>query len=147
MLDKARNAALEADLSPEDVGQMGTFTMTFWGMIHAWRLIARESETKKFDRQEEARAACAFSTAEVDEFQKVFFERTKLKEAEEEEDTQETMQQQNMLESEGRRRSMPDLYCSGPKQMQAITREMLNTAKDTVKVENAMTLTSVLGTQ
>lgn len=72
MLDKARRAALEAEISAEDVGEFGSFSVTFGVMLQAWRGIARENECKKIARLNEARVASAFSVSEVEDFQNVF---------------------------------------------------------------------------
>lgn len=150
MLDKARQAALDAELSPEDVGKMGANTITFWTMIHAYRMITRENEHKRITRQEEARVACGFSVAEKEEFEKIFTEKQKqyTDEANKVDDdgSLQDVETAGKDVSQGRRRSMPDLYSSGVTNMQETTKEMLTTAKDAEHAKGP-SLKIVLGTE
>lgn len=107
MLDKARQAALHAELSSEAVGEFGTFTATFLVMVHTWRMIARRIERKKLARLDEARAGSGFSLSEVEEFQKVFS--TWLKRGSMKEEPSEPAPS-----SWGRRQSAPDMRASAP---------------------------------
>merc|ERR1719482_1370143 len=101
-------------------------------MIHAYRIIARQNEDRRFNRQEEARVACGFSVAEKEEFEKIFFEKQRqyTEEAKNMDDNF-SIEKAEQDVSPGRRRSMPDLYSPGVTNMQETTEEMLTAAKDT----------------
>jgi hypothetical protein len=127
------------------VGKMGTGSITFWSMIHAWRTIARTNEEKIVARIEDARVMCSFSVSETEEFHKIFMERTEQTDGKEEAEVPAT---QSSREERGnaRRRSMPDLYTATPKDMQETTRQMLDAVKSSEGVERRLTLQQILGT-
>lgn len=72
MLDKAREAAVKLERSAEEVGEFGSFSTTFFVMVHACRLIARDNESRQIQRLDEARTATNFSVAEMEDFKKIF---------------------------------------------------------------------------
>jgi len=128
LLDRARQAALDSDVPSTDVGEFGGFSATFWVMVHAWRLIARENESKCVARLDTARETTGFAVSEVTEFQEIFNDRIKR---EREGDTAAPAEEVN----QGRRRSMPELQGSAPQM-----------AQDTAgKQEQVATLESIIG--
>jgi Ca2+-binding EF-hand superfamily protein len=141
MLDKARENARRADLCEDMVGKVGTGSITFWSMIHAWRMITRTNEEKTVARFEDARAMCNFSVAEAEEFRKIFTEKTQPVDSEERVEAPAPEERSN-----SRRRSMPDLYTATPKDMQETTRQMLDTAKTSDAVKHRLTPQQVIGT-
>jgi calmodulin len=140
MLDQARRAALDAEIAAEDVGEIGSSSVTFWTMVHAWRMIARKNESKKIDRQEEARVASNFSVTEVEEFQAVFSKWAKK-------DTQDHTEEEakQVAVTQPRRRSMPDLYSASGKGMQENTREMLSSVRNAGEKPDIVNLQTILG--
>jgi len=108
-LDIGRNAALDADISPEDVGELGTCSITFWAMVHTWRIIARHNESGNVARLEKTRLACSFSLSEVEEFQKVYSQHVKQEpDTDSDSDTDEPVLVQRPRRGAA---SMPNLDC------------------------------------
>jgi len=126
MLDEARANALDADIAAECVGEEGSTSVTFWTMVHAWRLTARRNECKKVDRQEQARVDSGFSVAEVEQFQEVFSLWAK-QDPEHRDEEPIKVDHEFDPSTQPRRKSIPDLYSSGS--MCKTTIEMLSNAK------------------
>jgi Ca2+-binding EF-hand superfamily protein len=112
ILNNARQAAIEAEISLKDVGDFNSFSATFWVMVHTWRGIARQNECKRIDRLEEARIATSFSLTEVEEFREVFASYVKRSKT-----SQSTAESQPVLS--GRRSSLPDLRHPDPQDSDA----------------------------
>jgi len=146
MLDKARQQALDADMCPDDIGMMGAHSVTFWVMVHVWRMIARDNECKNVARLEEARIASNFSVAEVEEFQKVFSDRISQRCKEESGEESEEEEEEAPVQP-ARRRSMADLYADSNVSLQSSTVQMLNTAKSEGKVRKSddQSIQAILG--
>jgi len=121
-LDKARQAALDAEISPQEVGNFGNFSATFWVMVQVWRIVARDNECKNIARVDEARAAASFSAADVDEFQKVFSNWVKHGPGQNEPTTTNRWGRiREAVMEQGRRRSVPDISEAGTQELDEMT--------------------------
>eukprot|EP00933_Yihiella_yeosuensis_P016022 TRINITY_DN13833_c0_g1_i1.p1 TRINITY_DN13833_c0_g1~~TRINITY_DN13833_c0_g1_i1.p1 ORF type:complete len:1453 (+),score=295.36 TRINITY_DN13833_c0_g1_i1:20-4378(+) len=75
LLESSRKAALQAGVSPEDVGDLGSTMTTFWALVHLIRALCRRREGNAADKEQKAVDECRFSRAEVIDFRQIFLAR------------------------------------------------------------------------
>jgi Ca2+-binding EF-hand superfamily protein len=71
---KARQSALSQGATEEEVGREGSDDVSFFTFLHLLRSIVRDSEQESVQHEREAISASSFSSAEVTEFRRIFFE-------------------------------------------------------------------------
>jgi len=72
MMETARESALHAGLTRDDVGKEGDTCMTLWALLHLLRLVMRDGESKDVEHEEQAMDDTGFVRQEIEEFRTIF---------------------------------------------------------------------------